>query len=321
MIYFLTPYSKFPNGGIKVICEMVSTLVNCGYDVLAMHLDVDLDTQIEWISNPYPFISFNLNSIKDNDIIVIPEIFPNFITNILPHNIRKIIFNQNTTYMLDTLSKYNYNIENLGEIYNKDKYNTTDMIFVSSQNNNYISPYLPNNIKSHVLTQYINNNIFNYSQNKKIQIACMPRKGREIISQVLTKIAKEIPYIFIYDKTQHEVAEIMKESLIFLSWSNVELEGFLLPAAEAMACGCMVVGNTPGGSQDFMLPDHCYPILTESHKNNIHFLIKYIVDQYNKNPEIVVARGEQASKYILDKYSYHNYKDSVINIWKSILEN
>ena len=46
-----------------------------------------------------------------------------------------------------------------------------------------------------------------------------------------------VPFINI---SQNEVIRILKDSLIFLSFGYPE--GFGLPAAEAMACGCVTIG-------------------------------------------------------------------------------
>ena len=48
---------------------------------------------------------------------------------------------------------------------------------------------------------------------------------------------------------EHEVARHLQDSAIFLSFS--EREGLPLPPAEAMACGCVVIGFHGFGGRDF----------------------------------------------------------------------
>jgi glycosyltransferase involved in cell wall biosynthesis len=64
-----------------------------------------------------------------------------------------------------------------------------------------------------------------------------------------------VPFI---NRPQSEVASIMKESLIFLSFGYPE--GFGLPAAEAMACGCLVIGDHGGTGREFFKPEFSFPI-------------------------------------------------------------
>ena len=50
----------------------------------------------------------------------------------------------------------------------------------------------------------------------------------------------------------HEVAVALQDALIYLSCGHPE--GFGLPLAEAIACGCMVVGYHGLAGRDFALP-------------------------------------------------------------------
>ncbi len=51
--------------------------------------------------------------------------------------------------------------------------------------------------------------------------------------------------------SREKVAEELKKSNIFLNIGYPE--GFPFPPLEAMACGCIVVGYTGGGGNEFMI--------------------------------------------------------------------
>jgi len=50
--------------------------------------------------------------------------------------------------------------------------------------------------------------------------------------------------------SQEQVAEVFKESKIFINFT--EGEGFGLPALESQLCGCLYVGNAGLGSLEFL---------------------------------------------------------------------
>ena len=83
--------------------------------------------------------------------------------------------------------------------------------------------------------------LFYFQPAKKRQIALMPRKKDADMKQVLGLLRYRgkldgFTAVEIHDKSEAETAEILRDSMIFLSFS--ELEGWGLPPMEAMACGC-----------------------------------------------------------------------------------
>jgi hypothetical protein len=98
---------------------------------------------------------------------------------------------------------------------------------------------------------------------KKRQLCFMARKQVEDARQVLN-ILKHRGALTAYSAVpvqqmrHQEAAAILRESAVFLSFGHPE--GFGLPAAEAMACGCVVVGYHGNGGREFFTPEHGFPI-------------------------------------------------------------
>ena len=99
---------------------------------------------------------------------------------------------------------------------------------------------------------------------------------------------------------QHsEVAKALREALLFLSCGHPE--GFGLPLAEAIACGCLVVGYHGLAGRDFALP----------HMQVVEFgdllgLLRGIEQElarFDAAPEAVIQECLTASKTILKTYS------------------
>jgi glycosyltransferase involved in cell wall biosynthesis len=91
----------------------------------------------------------------------------------------------------------------------------------------------------------------------------MPRKLRDDVEQVINilKIRNNIKgwsFVEIDNMSESEVARILKESTVFLSFNH--REGFGLPPVEAMACGCVVVGYEGGAGKEYFLDDFSFSV-------------------------------------------------------------
>lgn len=90
---------------------------------------------------------------------------------------------------------------------------------------------------------------------KKRQIAYMPRKRPEDVALLRGVFSSmypghaNVPWVEIKDMSRVQVANILRDSLLFVSMSRNE--GLGLPPLEAMASGCMVCGFHGGGGQEY----------------------------------------------------------------------
>ena len=149
----------------------------------------------------------------------------------------------------------------------------------------------------------------------------MPRKLMEDARQVililkLRKNLKDWKFIPIENKNEKEVAQIMKESAFFLNFNRCE--GFGLPAAEAMACGCYVIGYHGQGGKEYFKSE--FSSIVES-SDIIQYVneIEKIAKIYDKSPNLILEKGKQASNFILSNYSMKMEEKSSIDVWRKIL--
>lgn len=334
-IYFLCPVNRKPSGGVKQLYRMVDILNRNGYDASVVHKKkhrenwFNNNTQIQ--VNPYLFkkikyassnkknlfqqlvlsvlkaFSFQLNP---EDIIVVPEIFgPRFHETF---SNRFVIFNQNCYYTFDGYQ------ESDPTPYFSEKHLAT--LVVSEDSLKYLQTVFPE-INVHRIRLGIDKSIFKVSGTKKKQISYMPRKLSEEVSQVLQILKfkdglKDWIFAAIDGKSEAEVATILQQSTLFLSFNH--REGFGLPPAEAMACGCYVIGYTGQGGKEYFKPEFSAAV----EAGNILKFVKEIevaAESYSAAPEKITEKGKWAESFVTENYSFQKEEESILEAWKKML--
>lgn len=254
------------------------------------------------------------SKLDTNAIFVFPEVFTMSFLKI-KKDIQKVVFNQNCYY------SFFYNtLEKLPTERQYADQNILATIVVSEDSKNYLSFAIPN-IKLYRIRIGIDQNTFYYQPRKKKQIAFMPRKMKEDIIQIFNILKyrnslQDWLLVSIDNKTEQEVAQILRESHIFLSFNHIE--GFGLPPAEAMACGCIVIGYTGRAGEEYFNPDFCYPV---SDGDIIDFVrkIEEVLALYEQDPILFLEKQIKASQTILDKYNLENEEQDIVTTWDQIL--
>lgn len=352
-IFFLSPDNKSATGGIKQLYRQVDVLNNNGFEAYILHKKLghrsvwfENNTKICYnssIFNDLKFIMKNdqnyggfkqlklnlkrkINLLKskilkrwevqfrETDLLVFPEVY-GYAVKRIEAKLSKVIFNQNCYYSFEN---FNNNISTAQIPYDN---NTLKFTIVASQDALEYLNYSFKGLQVHRIRLGIDNNVFNFSENKKKQIAYMPRKLSEDLVQVLNilkfkNIVNDWNLIAIDNKSESEVASILKESLIFLSFNH--REGFGLPPAEAMACGCFVIGYAGRGGEEYFKPEFSSKI----EDRNIILFVKSVestISEYNLNPENIIQKGKKASEFILSEYCMKNEEKDSIDLWKNYI--
>lgn len=344
-IYFICPDNKAPIGGIKQLYKQVDILNKNGFNAVILHKKRNFrqkwfhnNTQIEYNYPLFMQIRSGINKRKasflkrfyttivytfqrifapklnDNAILVFPEIFSQSIHKI-KIDVPKVIFNQNCYYTFINNSIDSSAQEN--PYYNQ---NILATIVVSKDSKNYLSFAAPG-ISMHRIRLGIDNQKFYYNPQKKKQIAFMPRKLEDDITQIVNILKyrnslQDWSLVSIDNKNEQEVAQIMRESHIFLSFNHIE--GFGLPPAEAMACGCIVIGYTGRAGEEYFNPDFSYPI---EDRNIIAFVrkIEDVILLFEKEPGVFADKQKKASQFILGQYNLDHEEQDVVNTWNAII--
>ncbi len=348
-LLFICPDNPKPSGGIKQVYRQVDVLNANGFDAYILHEKNGF--RCRWFDNNTPvvyneplfeaikklkpvtpslksnvkqqvksltssFKSNNDTTITDDDILVFPEVYGPRVGTLYP-GIPKVIYNQGA---YQTFFGHDLDLNNMDTPYlSKD---LLAVIVNSDDARKYMKLAFPK-LDVHRVHYGFNSKDFSIATNKKRQICFMPRRLRSDIIQVINILkfrgALEGWTIKpIENMSEAQVAECMKESAIFLSF-NIN-EGFGMPPAEAMACGCVVVGYTGQGGNEIFNPEFSYPVPDRNVQEYVKTL-EQVIKAYNLDETPFKAMGEKASKFILTEYSMQVEQNDIVRTWKAITSN
>jgi glycosyltransferase involved in cell wall biosynthesis len=296
-VYYLCPDTNRPSGGIRTIYQHVDVLNSIGIKASVIHHRRGF--ACTWFEHETKILAASEVSLTSSDLLVVPEFYIPYIRQI-PDEPRLIIFNQGAYVSFDgreAASSWQFCINN----------SKLEAILVVSHDNCQYAQFAFPGIRSERIRNAIDHRVF-YPVDSlpRRRIAVMPRRrGKDLCGHVLSllKLRGALDgweVINIENYSQQETANILRSSAIFLSFS--EREGFGLPPAEAMACGCYVVGFTGLGGREFFYPGLC----SQVEEGNVLALARAAesaIKQFEKDAASIRQPALQASAIIRDEYS------------------
>ena len=310
-LYFICPELSTPVGGVHMIYRHVDLLNEAGFDAFVLHATPGF--RVRWFPNETR-VAYVPQQFSENDIVVFPEVEGPFMAHTAV-GCRKVIFNQNAYF---TFRRFGG-----GEIAPAPPYVHPDVIAtitVSDDSRAYLEHAFPG-LRVHRVRYCVDPDLYHARASKRRQIAFMPRKHAYDAEQVVNILRspdalRGFASVAIEGVSQDEAARVMRESMVFLSFGHPE--GFGLPAAEAMACGCITIGYHGNGGREFFTPDHGFPI-------NVGDIIGYaktveqVLRTLDGDPRAFDAMTHRAAKFIRDTYSPEHEKADVLACWREIL--
>jgi glycosyltransferase involved in cell wall biosynthesis len=335
LIYVVCPDRNDPIGGVKQLYRLVDILNTIGYDAFIIHGKTA--TKVKWFDHQipikyFPYLHIWLNRqkakkkkrtplffktlLKDkrmpetDSIIVFPEVYGPNVNKIVPNN-KVVIFNQNCYYTFD-----HFGLSGKGGPYTHP--NTLGSIVVSENSLAYLQYSFPSHPVFRIRLSI--SKVFEYSSTKKKQIAYMPRKLAEDFIQIFNLLNNRInleewSFVPIDNMSEEDVAKVLKDSSIFLSFNH--REGFGLPPVEAMACGCYVIGYAGNAGKEYFRPE--FSSLIED-RNVLQFAmeVERVINQYDINPTAIAGKALAASDYVLANYNKNNEFNDIKAAWQKI---
>ena len=348
-IFYICPWAEKPTGGIKQIFRHVEALNEHGFDAYVLALESSMPSWFnssaavaKVITSPLAFARSGFSRRKNKtawlasataplvemrgqvgpltrrrltstDIIVLPEYIGRSLRP-CGFGSKLVVFNQNAHY---TFNGFTYSDDLPGFIY---RGHLLAALAVSNHTDEYLRYAFPN-LKVLLTPNGVDCARFQpAAQNKKKQIAFMPRKLPASIVQVLQLlrgrgVLKGWELCPIDGLDEADVARLLGESAIFLSTCNDE--GFGLPPLEAGASGCVVVGYTGYAAREFMLPEYCYPI-TQGDVLGFARTLERVIAEFDANPEGLRQRVANYREFLQEHYSKKVEGRQVVAAWNEI---
>jgi glycosyltransferase involved in cell wall biosynthesis len=312
-IYVLCPDTNNRHGGIKQLYRHVDVLRKHGFSAFLLHKQNGF--KCDWFKTNAPVVYESEVNITKSDYLVVPEVYGSGIANLYP-GVKKVIYNQNAYY-----SFWEYPIDKdeiLTPYLHKD---VVAALMISDDNKNYLNHVFPH-LPIFRIRYGFDPKLFSYDKkNKNKKIAFMTAKKFEDIRQVINilrfrGVLKNYDLVPIENKTEDEVASILRESSIFL-WFAYH-EGWSLPPAEAMASGCVVIGYQTYVVNEQILPEFSYPI-TRGDTVNFAKTVEEVINTFTENPQILEEKIEKAVHFIKEGYSLEREEKEIIEAWQKIL--
>jgi glycosyltransferase involved in cell wall biosynthesis len=307
------PDHAAPAGGVRQIYQLATTLrAELGLDAFVYHQRTGF--RLDWFQSTAPIAYADATLPGSSDVLVVPEVWGHAIKD--HPGVRKLIFNQNAYYTF--MNGYEV-VPNPTPLQPADA-GVSGIMTVSDDSAELLAVTFPG-IPVARLRYEVDAGLFAFTADKRPQLAFMPRKHPDEARQVLNTLALRgalagFNVVAIDGVPERDAARMLRESLVFLSFGYPE--GFSLPPAEAMACGCLTIGYHGMGAREFLLPEFSWPIEV-GHTLDYIRAVESILTQWRRDPAPLRARAAAASRFVHTHYSHTAHVMSVRRAWSLLL--
>ena len=307
----LHPDVARPIGGVKQMHRFGEALIAAGRDATLIQQSAAFHPG--WFNSSVPAIGLadwqaRTDLTPQRDVVVLPE---TFITELKRYGLGlpKVVFNQNGSYSfgLDP----NKLCMPAGQLLDFYRHPSIAQVLCVSKHDErlLLQGFGLERGRVSRLVNGIETDLFHPSGPKRRQIAYMPRKNARDAA-VVEALLRSQPWwegwelVPIHHQPQAEVARILQQSLVFLAFGHPE--GFGLPLAEAMACGCAVVGYSGLGGQELLALGAKHGVALEvpyGHWLGFVEAVAAFHRSLQKQPSAVMAALLAASKDVRSQYN------------------
>jgi glycosyltransferase involved in cell wall biosynthesis len=240
---FFPPLHRI-SGGARVLLQVAQRL----------HELQSLGGVLFWEQQPHagpadlPWVSVHQADLSSQDVLLIPEGWPNALALGIRCGCRVAVYCQNWAYLFHGLQE-GVRWQDL----------PVSFVAVSHPVACFVEQVLGR--WPAVVRAALDTRLWHPPQAKPqgpLRIACMPRKNKAVIEGVRRVVAERgrigapLEWVFLQGLEPQAVAEALGTCHVFLASGFPE--GLGLPPLEAMACGCLVVGCAGLGGWDYMRP-------------------------------------------------------------------
>ena len=312
------PDIEKPVGGVKQMHRLAEALDLLGHKAFLVQDNSTFHPH--WFTSAVTKVSkdefFQRHLDPLHNICIIAETFLPILPK-LQNSLPIIIFNQNSSYTFGLSKEAHFKSDFVRDCYLNNP-SIRGIWCVSQHDRSFLVNGL--GVPSSTVFQLKNclESICNENKGtRKHQVVFMPRKNPRDV-YIVTSLLSTKPFmkgfsLVSLDNLPHsQVIDHFHESLVYLSFGHPE--GFGLPVAEAMACGCAVVGYSGlGGSELFVLSNALGVSIEVQFGNICGFVtgLEKILMLYIQDPKHFTASLSSNSQYIRNNYSFSSFKQSL----------
>jgi glycosyltransferase involved in cell wall biosynthesis len=233
----------------------VDHLNSAGLSAAVLHSRPNFECS--WFDHTTRVVSTASTQLGVTDLLVVPELYAGLLPR-LPGGLRHVVFNQNPHL---TFQRY----PSRAAHYYTSARDLVAVLTVSRHSTDLCRHVFPH-LDVRRIRLGVDASAFHPADvTPGRQITYMPRRSRDDATLVLEMLKSRRALSGwqvqpLDGLSQAEMAAALRASAIFLHFTYQE--GFGLPAAEAMACGNLVVGFHGFSGREFLLPDFSRPIPT-----------------------------------------------------------
>lgn len=310
-VHYLCPHIDRPTGGIRTIYRHVDILNAAGIPATVVHAPDGFSCT--WFDHNTRITGARSVALSRQDVLVVPEWYGPYL-KALPVGPRIVVFNQNA-YM--TFAGLEDNVAT-GAPY-RGIPGLQELLVVSRDNADYIRFAFPELTVTQVRNAIDPALFYPPDRSPGRRIAWMPRRRADDARQVLRLLAAHgslegWEVVPIEHRTEAETAGLLRSCAIFLSFSAQE--GFGLPPAEAMACGCYVVGFPGLGGREYFDPASSSPI----EEGDVLAFAKETAAVLDNDPATLAKRARPASEHVLGYYSPSGQHEDLLAFFLRLLD-
>ncbi len=292
-VYYMCPNYPAPSGGIRVIYRHVDALNEAGRPAAVLHHSDGF--RCTWFENTTRVLGAPSVELGPDDVLVVPEVYGPFL-ELLPDRVRRVAFNQNGYLTFQHLAA--------GQA---PAYAGFEAAMTVSEDSAELLRFAFPGLRVEVVPNSVDPALFHRQEELPARrLALMPRKrpgDADLILRLLGERLADWQVTPIEGASEGETAAALRAAPVFLALGF--REGFGLPAAEAMASGCFVVGFPGFGGREVFDPS--FSVAVED--GDVLAAARALAaagERYRAEPEAVRADGARAAAAVLERFSRGN---------------
>jgi hypothetical protein len=313
-VYYFAPDLERPSGGVRTIYRHVDGLNAVGLEAAVVHARRGF--RCTWFDNATRIEHLPIR-LDPSDVVVLPEQHVKLMTSLAP-GIRKVVFNQNP---YRTFGR-NRDLVGAAVAPYTECPDLVGVLVVSDDSERYLQLAFPS-LRIRKIQHHIDAGIYHGTRGVRAQrIVAMPRKREADLAQLLGLLRQPgvldgWEVVLLAGRSESDVAAALRTAPLFVSLSHAE--GFGLPPAEAIACGCHVIGYHGMGGREYLRAPFATPI-EDGDVVELACAVMAFLRTYGDRHEELARLGEEGSAWIHARYSGARQTADLVGFFGPLLQ-